>query len=114
MKLLIKWLICAVSLFLAMQSFPGRFVLWGGTAALIACATVLWILNIFLRPVLQLLALPFSLVTFGLFSLLVNGIVVALAAALIPGIAIHGLGVCVLISLLVSAGNLLFAHRYAD
>lgn len=77
---------------------------------MIACATILWVLNIFLRPVLQFLALPFSLVTLGLFSFLVNGAVVALAAALIPGIEIHGIGVCVLISLLISAGNLLFAH----
>ncbi|WP_411677948.1 phage holin family protein [Caproicibacter sp.] len=111
MKLFVKWLVCAVSLFLTSQIFPGRFVLWGGLLALIACATVLWVLNIFLRPLLQLLALPFSLVTFGLFSLVVNGVVVALAAALIPGIAIHGLWVCVFISLLISLGNMMFAHK---
>ncbi|WP_164918891.1 MULTISPECIES: phage holin family protein [Acutalibacteraceae] len=111
MRLFVKWLVCAVSLFLAARLFPGGFVLWGGWAAMIACATILWLLNIFLRPVLQVLALPFTLVTFGLFSLVVNGIVVALAAALIPGIVIRGLGVCVFISLLVSAGNLLFARR---
>lgn len=111
MKSFVKWLVCVVSLLLVWQIFPGRFLLWGGWAALLACATVLWLFNIFLRPVLQFLALPFSLVTFGLFSFLINGVVVALAAALIPGIVIHGLGICILISLLISAGNLLFAHK---
>jgi putative membrane protein len=111
MKLFVKWLVCAAALFLAWQIFPGRFLLWGGVLALVACATILWVLNIFLRPLLQVLALPFTLVTFGLFSLVVNGIVVALAAALIPGIAIHGLWVCVFISLLISLGNMMFAHK---
>jgi putative membrane protein len=111
MKLFVKWLVCLAALFLAWQLFPGGFFLLGGWAALIACATILWVFNLFLRPILQILALPFSLLTLGLFSFVVNGIVVALAAALIPGIMIHGLGICVLIALMVSAGNLMFAHH---
>ena len=110
MKLFVRWLICTVSLFLTSQMFPHRFILWGGMASLIACATVLWILNMFLRPILQFLALPFSIVTLGLFSLIINGIVVALSAALIPGIMIHGLGICILISLMISVGNLMFSE----
>lgn len=113
MKLLIKWLVCAAVLFLASLLFPGRMILSGGVLSLAACATILWLFNIFLRPVLQLLALPFSLVTFGLFSLVVNGVVVALSAALIPGLVIHGFGICVFIALLIAAGNLLFARRVA-
>lgn len=109
MKLFVKWLICVVSLFLTSQMFPTRFILWGGMAAMVACATILWILNMFLRPILQFLALPFSILTFGLFSLVVNGMVVALSAALIPGIVIRGLWVCIFISLLVSIGNMMFA-----
>lgn len=109
MKLFAKWMVCVVSLFLTSQMFPTKFILWGGMTAMIACATILWILNMFLRPVLQFLALPFSIVTFGLFSLVVNGIVVALSAALIPGIVIRGLWVCIIISLLVSVGNMMFA-----
>ena len=112
MRLFLKWLVCFLSLLLASQVFPARLVILGGWLALIVCATVLWILNMFLRPLLQIMALPFSLVTFGLFSLIVNGIVVVLAAALVPGIAIGSLWVGVIISLLVSAGNLLFVKNY--
>ena len=111
MKLVIKWLVCAAALLLSAQLFPGSFFLRGGFLSLFASATILWVLNIFLRPVLQILALPFSLVTFGLFSLVINGAVVALSAALIPGLAIHGFGVCIFAALLISIGNLIFAHR---
>lgn len=113
MKLVIKWLVCAAALFLSAQVFPGNFFLTGGFLSLFACATILWVLNIFLRPVLQVLAFPFSLVTFGLFSLVVNGVVVAISAALIPGLAIHGFGVCIFAALLISIGNMIFAHRAA-
>lgn len=111
MRLFMKWLVCAAALFLSAQIFPERVLLAGGWVSLLACATVLWLLNLFLRPVLQVLALPFSLVTLGLFSFVVNGIVVALSAALIPGFAIHGFFACLVTALLVSAGNLLFARK---
>lgn len=111
MKNFSKWLVCAASLFLTAQLFPYRVFVWGGWMSLLACATILWLLNIFLRPVLQVLALPFTLVTFGLFSLVVNGIVVAVSAALIPGMVIHGFGACFFAALLVSLGNLLFVRR---
>lgn len=111
MRLFIKWLVCAGVLLLTSILFPGSLILSGGAASLIACATVLWLFNLFLRPVFQLLALPLTLVTLGLFSLVVNGLLVALSAALIPGLVIHGFGVCLFVALLIAAGNLLFAHR---
>ena len=111
MRLFMKWLVCAAALFLSAQIFPERVLLAGGWASLLACATILWFLNLFVRPVLQVLALPFSIATFGLFSFVVNGIVVALSAALIPGFAIRGFFACLITALLVSAGNLLFVRR---
>ncbi|MBD2501534.1 phage holin family protein [Anabaena azotica] len=59
-------------------------------AALIA-AVVVGFLNSSLRPVLSALSLPLNLVTFGAFSLIVNGLCFTLAAALVPGFSAHGL-----------------------
>lgn len=111
MKLLIKWLVCAAALLLAEELFPGGFVLLGGFGSLLAAATVFWLLNLFIRPVLQILALPASLVTFGLFSLVVNGAVVSLADALLPGLMIGNFWICLFVALLISAGNLLFVRK---
>ena len=111
MKLFIKWLVCAAALFLAQELFPGGFFLLGGPGALLAAATVFWLLNLFIRPVLQLLALPATLLTFGLFSLVVNGMIAALADALLPGLWIGSFWICMFVSLLISAGNLLFVHK---
>ncbi|HEY9799194.1 MAG TPA: phage holin family protein [Leptolyngbyaceae cyanobacterium] len=59
-------------------------------SALIA-GVVVGFLNSSLRPVLSALSLPLNLVTFGAFSLVVNGLCFTLAAALVPGFSAHGL-----------------------
>ncbi|BAT55555.1 Membrane protein of unknown function [Nostoc sp. NIES-3756] len=59
-------------------------------AAMIA-AVVVGFINSSFRPVLSALSLPLNLVTFGAFSLIVNGLCFTLAAALVPGFSAHGL-----------------------
>lgn len=59
-------------------------------SALIA-GVVVGFLNSSLRPALSALSLPLNFVTFGAFSLIVNGLCFTLAAALVPGFSAHGL-----------------------
>jgi len=106
MKLLLKWLICFAALIVGYYGFPGHVVSKAGLGALAAAATILWLLNLLLRPILQVLALPFSLVTFGLASVLVNAGMVALADAVIPTVSITGFWVHVLLAVLISLGNM--------
>lgn len=51
---------------------------------------VLSILNAFLKPILQILGLPITLITFGLFSLVINTVVLMLAANFISGVTFDG------------------------
>ena len=81
----------------------------GGWFSYVAAGTVLWLLNIFLKPLLQVLSLPVSLLTLGLFSLIVNAIVVAIADALMPSLLISSFWICIFIAILLAAGNTLFA-----
>ncbi len=58
-------------------------------------ALVLGAINAYIRPVIQLLALPLTCLTFGLFSLVVNAALFGLAAWLVPGITVSVLGALV-------------------
>ncbi len=107
MKLIIKWLICFAALLVAYYGFGDLVSVQGGLGAVAAAATVLWLLNLLLVPVLQLLALPFSLITFGIASLFVNALIVALSDAIVPSITLHNFWMSLFISIIVSAGNMI-------
>jgi putative membrane protein len=72
-------------------------------------ALALGIGNALVRPVMVLLTLPFTLVTFGLFLLVVNALMLWLVAALVPGVRVKGFGPAFLGSLLLTVLNLLVA-----
>jgi putative membrane protein len=93
--------------------FPGIMRVDGPVAAL-AAAFILGIANATLRPVLILLTLPVTILSMGLFLLIINGLMLGLAAWIVPGFYVHGIGGalvgCVLISvvnwiLLATAGR---------
>ncbi|NCA80181.1 MAG: phage holin family protein [Sphingobacteriia bacterium] len=108
-KLLTKWLICFVTLIVAAYCFPFRFTVYGGLLSLAVAATVLWLVNLAIRPILQLLALPITLLTFGLFSLIVNAGMVRLTDFILPVIRIHGFFTYLLIALAISIANSVLA-----
>lgn len=69
-------------------------------------AIVLGLVNAFVRPVMILLTLPLTILTFGLFLLVVNALVLWLVAALVPGIQVRGFGAAFFGSLLLTLLNL--------
>jgi putative membrane protein len=99
-RFLLQWLVVAVALFVTAYILPGVSVTsW---AALAIAALVLGFVNAVVRPVLTLLTLPITVVTLGLFYLVVNGLAFALAAWVVPGFTVSGFGWAVLGALLVS------------
>ncbi len=96
--MLARWLISAVSIYLVALLGIGVEVrnFW---AALIA-ALVLGLANLLVRPLLLLLTLPINLLTLGLFTLVVNGIVFLLAASFTPGFHVRGFGSAIVGALL--------------
>ena len=109
MRLFLKWIICFGALLIASAIFPFSFYVYGGTMTLAATATVLWLVNLALRPILQIVALPITIITLGLFSFVVNALLVSLTDFLVPAIQIRGFGIALFISLMISVGNSLFA-----
>jgi putative membrane protein len=97
---LIHWLITAVALAIGAHIIPGIRVT--SLTALLFSAMVLGVVNAFVRPVLVILTLPITILTLGLFYLVVNGAAFALAAALVPGFTVMSLGSAIAGALVVS------------
>ena len=100
-------LITAALLLLVANLVRGIQVAGWGTAFL--GAIVLGLVNAFVRPVMVLLTLPLTVLTFGLFLLVVNALMLWLAAALVPGIRVQGFGPALLGSLLLTLLNIAVA-----
>lgn len=97
---LLTWLLSATSVFLAAKLVPGVEV--DGFGAALAAAAVLGIVNAVVRPILVLLTLPITIVTLGLFLLVVNAACVGLAAKLLPGFHVDGFAPAVLMVIAVT------------
>jgi putative membrane protein len=105
MGLLLRLAAPFFAILLAAYLFPDWFAVSGlGAAAVFAL--VLAVLNAVVKPVLSLLALPITCLTLGLFHLVINAVVFALAAWLVPGIAVNGFLAALVGALIVSAAGL--------
>lgn len=80
MKLLLRWLIMAVSIFVAAWLVPGIRV--AGTAWIVyaVMAVILGLVNAIVRPILKFLTCPLIILTLGLFVLVINGLMLWLAS----------------------------------
>jgi putative membrane protein len=97
---IVRVLVNAATIALAAALIPGLH-LDGATPALLA-GVVLGLINALVRPVLVVLTLPLTLLTLGLFLLVLNGLCLAATAWLVPGFDIDGLLPAVLGALFVS------------
>ena len=103
-ELLARLIINAALLLIISRLVPGLYVEGWGSAFI--GAIVLGLVNFFVRPVMVVLTFPLTIVTLGLFLLVVNGLMLWLMAALVPGIQLRGFGSAILGSLLFSLLNL--------
>lgn len=96
---LFRLLITALGLWAAAAIIPGiRFDGWGN---LVLAALLLGIVNAVIRPIILVLTLPLTVLTLGLFILVVNGISLALVAWMLPGFHVDGLWSAILGSIVV-------------
>ena len=72
-----------------------RLIGYDDRESVLVFALVLGAINAYIRPVIQLLTLPLTCLTFGLFSIVVNAALFGLAAWLVPGITVSVLGALV-------------------
>lgn len=83
MKTLLHWFLSALAIVIAAYILPG-VTLSGFFPALVA-AVIIGLINTFIKPVLILLTLPINILTLGLFTLVINALLVQLASAIVPG-----------------------------
>ncbi len=100
MKLLINLLVNAIAVFVASQILPGVHVNSFITALLVAL--ILGVLNLLVKPVLYILTLPINLLTFGLFSFILNGVIVLLTSFFVKGFTVDNLIWGIIFSVIIS------------
>lgn len=101
MRILVSWLVNAVALYVTAWIVPG-ILISGGLGPLLLAALVIGLINAIVRPVAVVLTLPITILTLGLFYLVLNGLLFYLAAAVTPGFALSGLWAAVLGALVMS------------
>ena len=100
MKLITKLLLNAIAVFIIAYFLKGVSVDSYITALIVAI--VLSVLNLFVKPVLIVLTLPITIVTLGLFLLIINALIILLADKLIDGFSVSSIWIAVLFSILLS------------
>ena len=99
-RFLIHWLVIALALWVTAYILPGVHV--DSYQALAVAAVVLGLVNALIRPILTILTLPITILTLGLFYLVVNGLTFLLAAKIVPGFQVGGFWWAVIGALMVS------------
>lgn len=87
-RLLVQWLLSAVALLVVSNLVPG-FTVRGLGPALVA-ALVIGLLNATAGALLKIITFPFSILTLGLFLLVINGLMIWLASRLVDGFRVRG------------------------
>jgi putative membrane protein len=105
-SLLLRWVFSALALLVVAYFVPGVSVS-GFVAALIAAAAIGFI-NATLGAVIKFFAWPFRLLSLGLLSLVINGLMLMLAAALVPGFRVDSFIAALLGSILLSIVTAIF------
>lgn len=100
MNLIINLLITAVAAYLLAYVLPG--IHFPGFGSALVFALVLGILNIFVKPILKIFGFPLTIITLGFFSLVINALVIMLAAYFVKTVTIDGFWWAFVFSILLS------------
>ena len=100
MGFILKFLLTAFLTYLLAKFLPGAHLAGFGSAVLLII--VLAILNAVVKPILQLLGLPITILTLGLFLLVINAVIVLLADFLLTGFKVDGFFAALLFSIALS------------
>lgn len=100
MGILIRWLILTAAILIASYLLDGIEV--SGFISAFFAAAILGILNAFLRPILFILTLPLTVLTLGLFTFVINAVLLMMASGVISGFHVRGFWTAIFGSLLIS------------
>ena len=100
MNLIIRILVTAVLVMLIANFMPGVTVASFGISVIVA--VVLGLLNLFIKPILVLFTLPVTIITFGLFLLVINAIIILLCSEIVGGFQVTTFWTALIFSIVLS------------
>lgn len=100
MQLLISLTVNTLALLATAYLVPG--IKLEGVQPAILAAIILGVLNTFIKPILKIITLPLTILTLGLFSFVLNALILLLASSIIPGFTINGLFPAILGAIVLS------------
>ena len=105
-RMVLSWIVTAVSLWVVVQFIGGVAI--SNFPTLLWTAAVLGLVNVVVRPLLLLITLPLNLLTLGLFTFVINAIILVLVDALVAGFHVASFGTALLAAVLLAiVGGLL-------
>ena len=108
-KTLVNWVLSAFCLYVLSFLFAG--ISFSGFSAALIAAIVMGLVNIIIKPILTILSLPVTIVTLGLFSLVINALMLMLTSALVPGFSVAGFGTAFFAAIVLSVLNMVFIEK---
>lgn len=106
MQLIINLLISGFAVFVTAYFLPGIHIKDFLTAIIVSI--VLGIFNTILKPILSILTFPLTFLTLGLFRFILNGLIILLVSAIVPGFTVNNIFWAIGFSLVLSLVNAFF------
>lgn len=103
MGLLIRWIVSTIAIIITAYLLPGIHI--GSLLSALITAAVLGIVNAILKPLLVLFTLPLTILTLGLFTFVINALLILLVSAVVPGFKVDGFWWALLFSIIMSFIN---------
>lgn len=108
MRFIISLFVNGLLVFLASALLSGVYV--DGFLIAIIAGAVLGFVNFFIKPLITLLTIPITILTLGLFMIIINGAMVLVADFLVPGFEVEGLGWAILFSFVLAIFNVILGR----
>lgn len=106
-RFLIRWFVCSFGLWVAAALFQDRISYEDSIMVIIIAGLVLALVNTVIKPLIVILSLPAILFSLGLFMIVINGLMVALASWFYSGLEVAGFGTAMLAGLVIGLVNYL-------
>jgi putative membrane protein len=99
-----KLLINAIAFYVTAYVVPGFTI--SGWQALVVMSIVWGVLTLIMRPILLVLTLPITILTLGLFTFVINAILLIIMSAIVPGFRVSGFGTALIAAVVLSLVNM--------
>ena len=110
--IILRWLILSIAIMVSAHLFEGIHV--DGYGSALIAAMVLGILNALFRPILFILTLPINVLSLGLFTFVINALLLQMASGVTGGLVVDGFGSALFGSLVISLISLLLSSFISD